>query len=63
MDENRLDCVEVEGTSPVNSVKEIMEKPVLGVILDNTTRWNSQLAMLVRFQLLRPFLEICFLLI
>ena len=25
MDENRLDCVEVEGTSPVNSVKDIME--------------------------------------
>ena len=25
MDENRLDCVEVESTSPVNSVKDIME--------------------------------------
>ena len=25
MDENRLDCVEVEGTSIVNSVKDIME--------------------------------------
>ena len=25
MDENRLDCVEVEGTAQVNSVRDIME--------------------------------------
>ena len=44
----------------LSSLQRAMEKPVLGVILDNTTRWNSLLDMLVRFQLLRPFLEIMF---